>query len=211
MNISQRKAISIAKRVFNLLKVKPGQRETEVASHIKALLKKFGARPAFRVIVASGKRSALPHGFATNKIIKQGELVVIDFGALYNGYRSDMTRTYVIGKPTARQKKIYQIVQKAQAKALKAVRAGRRCSEVDQAARGYIEEKGLGKFFVHSTGHGVGRKVHQPPKISRKNRRRLRLGTIICIEPGIYIKGFGGVRIEDMVIVTKTGCRVLTR
>ncbi len=211
MNTSQRKAISIAKRVFSLLKIKPGQTEKEIVSQIKTLLKKFGARPAFRIIVASGKRSAKPHGCATAKVIKRGELVVIDFGALYNSYRSDMTRTYIVGKPTSRQKKVYQIVKAAQNKALKAVRTGRRCCEVDQAARDYIAKQGFGKYFIHTTGHGIGKKVHQAPKISRKNRNKLKANAVIAIEPGIYIKGWGGVRIEDMVLVTRTGCKVLTR
>lgn len=211
MTQAQLKAIRIVDHILAGLKVSAGQTEKEVASQIKLKLKSFGARPAFRIIIASGKRSANPHGFATRKIIKKGELVVIDFGALYNGYRSDITRTIVVGKPSAKQKKIYRIVLTAQKRALKVVRAGKICAEVDQAAREHIAEKGFGKYFIHSTGHGVGKKVHQAPKISRKNRRRLKAGMVLAIEPGIYMKGWGGVRIEDMVLVTKNGCRVLTK
>jgi len=191
------------------LKVREGQREADVAAEIKNGLRRFGARPAFRIIVASGNRSALPHGFATKKVIRRGDFVVIDFGALYNGYRSDITRTVVVGKPTARQARIMAVVKEAQRRGIRAVRAGTRCLEVDRAARGYIEKSGFGKYFVHSTGHGISRKTHEAPKLSRKNRRKVSAGKVITIEPGIYIKGFGGVRIEDMVLVTPQGARVL--
>lgn len=211
LNKSQIKAASIADKVFDRLKVKVGQREKEVAGEIKALLKQFGAKPSFRIIVASGKRSAIPHGFASGKKIKRRELVVIDFGALYNGYYTDVTRTIITRIPTEKQRRILRIVREAQRRAIKKVRAGVRCCEVDQAARGYIEKKGFGKYFVHSTGHGIGKKVHEAPKISKRNRNRLREGMVITIEPGIYIKGWGGVRIEDMVLVTKRGCSVLTK
>lgn len=211
MNSSQKKAIRIADKVLKALTVQPGQREKDVAAGIKSLLKKFRSRPSFRIIVASGKRSAKPHGFATGKKIKPGDLVVIDFGALYNGYCSDITRTVVVGKPTAKQRKIYRIVKEAQRRAIRAVRGGRPCYEVDLAARAFIENEGFGKYFVHNTGHGIGRKVHQAPKISKRNRRRLGKGMVITIEPGIYIKGWGGVRIEDMVLVTDKGCRILTK
>ena len=210
MNKSLQKAADIATRVFSLLKIKAGQKEVEVARQIKSLLAKFGAKPAFRIIVASGRRSAIPHGYATGKKIRKGELVVIDFGAVYNEYCSDMTRTLVIGKSTAKQRKIYNIVKKAQAKAVMVVKAGVRCSEVDAAARSYIEKQGFGKYFIHTTGHGIGKKVHRAPKISKRNRHRLRMGMVVTIEPGIYIKGWGGVRLEDMVLVTKNGRRVLT-
>jgi len=211
MNKSQLKAAQIVDQVLARLEVKEGLSEKDVAQQIKSLLKDYGAKPAFRIIVASGKRSAQPHGFATNKKIKQGEFVVIDFGALYNGYRSDITRTVVIGKPSPRQKRIYQIVKKSQAKAIKAVKAGMACCEIDRAAREYIEQFGFGRCFFHSTGHGIKRKVHEAPKISPRNRRRLKDGAVITIEPGIYIKGWGGVRIEDMLLVTKRGCQVLTK
>lgn len=211
MHKSQFKAIAIADKVFSLLRIEAGQSEKEVAQQITFLLRKFKSRPSFRIIVASGKRAAKPHGFATNKKIRKGELVVIDFGAVYNGYRSDITRTIVMGKPSTKQKKIYRIVQQAQKRAIQAVKANRLCCEVDQAAREYIEKQGFGKYFKHSTGHGIGKKVHQAPKISKRNRRRLRQGQVITIEPGIYIKGWGGVRLEDTVIVTKKGCRILSK
>jgi len=208
---AQRTAVRIADAVLADLNINAGQTEKEIASQIKNLLKSFKARPAFRIIVASGKRSALPHGFATSKRIKKGDLVVIDFGALYNEYRSDISRTFIVGKPSPKQKKIYQIVKTAQARAIKAIRVGRACSAIDRAAREYIKSQGFGKKFIHTTGHGIGKKVHQAPKISPKNHSRIKAGTIVTIEPGIYIKGWGGVRIEDMVEVTKRGHRVLTK
>jgi len=211
LNKAQAKAVRAAGEVFSQLKIEAGLREIDVAGQIKSGLNKLGSRPSFRIIVASGKRSAIPHGFATEKKIRRGELVVIDFGAVYNGYRSDITRTVIVGKPTPRQRKIYRIVGEAQKRAIKAVRAGKACFEVDRAAREYIGKKGFGKNFIHSTGHRVGKKVHEPPKISKGNRNKLKTGMIVCIEPGIYIKGWGGVRIEDMVLVTKNGCKVLTR
>ena len=206
-----RKAIEIADRVLLGLSVNEGQTEKEIAEKIRLALKKNGARPAFRIIVASGKRSALPHGFASEKIIKKGELLVVDFGAVYNKFRSDITRTFIIGKPAAKQRKIYRIVKEAQRQAIRALKAGKPCFAVDAAAREYIDRQGFGKYFIHSTGHGILKRVHQAPKISRKNRRKLKAGMVVTIEPGIYIKGWGGVRIEDMLLVTKTGSRRLTK
>ncbi|MFC1511376.1 M24 family metallopeptidase [Candidatus Margulisiibacteriota bacterium] len=199
-----RLAVSVLPKIIHL--IKPGVSEKQIAQEIKKYIK-----PAFRIIVASGKRSAKPHGFAANKKLKRGDLVVIDFGAVYNGYRSDISRTYVVGKPTKKQRKLLAIIKMSQAKAVRVVRANRRCSDVDFAARQYIKKQGFGKNFIHSTGHGIGRQVHQAPKISKGNRRRLRVGDVITIEPGIYIKGYGGVRIEDMVVVTPKSCKVLTR
>lgn len=222
MNRCQQKAVWIALQVLKKIKIVAGQTELKVAEWINLELKKYGAKPAFRAIVASGRRSAIPHGYATNKKIMAGELVVVDFGALYNGYRSDLTRTFVVGKITARTKKIIQIVYNAQQKAIRAVHTGAVCSEVDRAARDYIKrncrkicnltgKKCPGDCFIHTTGHGIGRKVHQGPRISSKNRHRLKTGQVITIEPGIYIKGWGGVRIEDMLIVTEKGSNLLTR
>ena len=211
MNKSQFRAVQIADRIFGLLRIEAGRREKEVAGQIKALLKKFGSKPAFRIIVASGKRSSRPHGFATSKRIDRGDLVVIDFGAVYNGYCSDVTRTFVVGKPSRKQKKAYRIVNEAQKRAIKAIRAGKACFEIDRAARQYIEKQGFGKYFVHSTGHRIGKRVHEAPKISKNNWRRLRKGMVITVEPGIYIRGWGGVRIEDMVLVNQKGGRVLTK
>jgi len=218
---AQLKAIRITKKVLAGLKISAGQRESEVADQIKLLLKQYRARPAFRIIVASGKRSAVPHGYASDKRIKKGELVVVDFGALYNGYCADITRTFITGKSTEKQRKILRMVVEAQKRAIRAVKAGAMCSDIDLAAREYIKRRCLlychisrkkcsGDCFIHSTGHGIGRKVHQAPKISLRNKSRLKAGQVITVEPGIYIKGWGGARIEDMVLVTKRGAKVLT-
>ncbi|MGB9613318.1 MAG: M24 family metallopeptidase [Candidatus Margulisiibacteriota bacterium] len=209
----QLRAIKIAKELLREIPfwIKAKVKEKEVADKIREFLKKNRVEAAFRIIVASGKRSAKPHGFATNKVIKKGELVVVDFGVKCLGYCSDVTRTYVVGKATTKQKRILTVVEKAQKKAILTVKAGVECRKVDQAARDFIIKKGFGKYFIHNTGHGIGKKVHEPPKISRKNWNLLREGEIITIEPGIYIKGWGGARIEDMVLVTKGGAVVLTR
>ena len=204
------RAILITRRLLPLLSVPAGRTEKELAEFIRLALQKFSAQPSFRTIVASGPRSALPHGRATGRRLCSGDLVVIDFGAVYNGYRSDITRTFVVGKASARQKRLIRIVREAQRRAIKRVRAGIKSCEVDRAAREYISQKGYGRYFIHTTGHGIGKKVHQGPKLSRKNPRRLKAGQIITIEPGIYIKGWGGVRIEDMFEVTNRGCRKLT-
>lgn len=211
MHQAQAKAVKITLCVLKVLRVNEGLSEDSVAHQIYSELKKYGARPAFRTIVASGKRSAIPHGYAGRKIIRRGDSVVVDFGANYKGFRSDITRTFIVGKPTPKQKKVYSIVAGAQKAAMRGVKAGMVCREIDALARNYIKSKGFGEHFIHSTGHGIRTKVHQAPKIGKKNPHRLKAGQIITIEPGIYIKGWGGVRIEDMVEVTKKSYNVLTR
>lgn len=211
MNAAQSKAVRIACQVMRDLKLVPGTKETDAARWIKSQFKKYGATSAFKIIVGSGSRSALPHCFATDKIMKKGELVIVDFGATVQGFRSDITRTFILGQPTAKQKKIYRILAEAQQAALRAVKAGVSCKSVDLAARGYIEKQGYGKYFIHTTGHGIRTRVHQGPKISRRNNHLLKVGQVVTIEPGIYIKGFGGVRIEDMIEVTKKGYKLLTK
>jgi Xaa-Pro aminopeptidase len=165
---------------------------------------------SFLTIVGSGPRSAHPHARATHKRIKRGEFIVVDFGFREKGVCSDITRTIVLGKPSSKQRKIYAVVRKAQLAALKIIKEGSRCCDVDKAARDVIKKAGYGKHFVHSTGHGIGRGVHQVPKIGPRNKRRLKAGMVITIEPGIYVKGYGGVRIEDMVLVTRKGYKLLT-
>lgn len=210
MNKDQLEAVRIAVGILKELSFRPGETEKQVARRIEARLKEHGARPAFKTIVASGRRSSIPHGYATNKRIKPGEIVMIDMGALYRGVRSDITRTYLPAQPTKKQKAIYRIISEAQARGIKAVRAGIEARTVDAAARSYIKDKGYGLYFIHTTGHGVGKRIHEAPKLSRRNRNKLKAGQVVTVEPGIYIKGWGGVRIEDMVLVTKTGCRLLT-
>lgn len=211
MNSYQNKAVIIADKTLKSIKITPGQTERGVACSIREQLKKEGAdKEAFRIIVASGRRSRKIHGFATGKVIRRKDVVIVDIGALYKGFRSDITRTYILGKPTRLQRKIYRLLLKAQKAALKKVKAGVECREVDTAARSVIRRAGFGNFFKHTTGHGIGRKTHEAPRISRKNRNKLRAGQVITIEPGIYLKNWG-MRIEDMVMVTNRGYKLLTK
>lgn len=209
-----RAAIRISERALadTIHLIRPGTKEKEIARHLYKKIRSYGADGfSFRPIVASGERSALPHGRATDKKIKSGDIVVVDFGARYKGFRSDLTRSYVIGRPTARQKNIQRIVLEAQKRAIRKIFHGAAVWAVDMAARQYIKRRGFGRYFIHSTGHGIGKKVHEAPKISWKNKMAvLRSGMVVTVEPGIYIKGWGGMRIEDMVLVTKRGCKLLT-
>jgi Xaa-Pro aminopeptidase len=192
-------------------RIKVGVEEREIALEIEYLMRKKGAeKVSFDTIVASGKRAALPHGIATSKKIKKGDLVVIDFGARYQGYYSDETQTVVVGKPTTKQKKIYQTVKDAQEKAFETIKPGVDVTKVDSAARDYIDKAGFGRYFGHGTGHGVGLAVHDMPHISPLGKGVIEEGMVFTIEPGIYIPKWGGVRIEDMVRVTPQGYERLT-
>ncbi|CDF58221.1 M24 family metallopeptidase [Thermobrachium celere] len=207
-------AASIADKAFeHILKfIKPGISEREVALEIEFFMKKMGASAlSFPTIVASGTRSSLPHGTASDKIIQEGEFITLDFGCVYKGYCSDMTRTIVLGKANEKQKEIYNIVLEANEAALKAVRPGISCVELDKIARDIIVEKGYGDRFGHGLGHGVGREVHELPFVNARSKFNLEPGMIITDEPGIYIPGFGGVRIEELVLVTEDGYRVLSK
>ncbi len=191
--------------------VKPGVRECEVAGEIEYALRKRGAGPtAFETIVASGEYSSFPHGGCSRRVIREGDLVVVDMGATYNYYCSDMSRTFVAGKPTEKQKKIYAVVKEAHDAAFEAIKAGVCIAEVDEAARKVIESAGFGEYFVHRLGHGVGLEVHEPPSLNATNRDVLVAGNVVTDEPGIYVPGFGGVRIEDTVLVTEAGAERFT-
>ncbi len=192
--------------------IKPDVMERDIALEIEFFMKKQGAEGlSFDTIAISGARTSLPHGVPTDKKIEKGDFVTMDFGCVFEGYCSDMTRTIVVGKATAEQKKIYSIVKEAQQIGLDAICAGARCSDCDKAARGYITEKGYGQYFRHSLGHGVGLLVHELPNLSPRSEFVLEENMVVSCEPGIYIPGFGGVRIEDLVAVTKDGCENLTR
>lgn len=190
--------------------IKPGVTEIEVANKLDFLMREKGASGvSFDTIVASGKRSAMPHGVASDKSIEQGDMITIDFGCYYNGYVSDMTRTFALGDPGEELKKIHQIVLDANLKVTDQIKAGITGKDLDAVARDYITEKGYGKAFGHSTGHGIGLEVHEGPGINFKNENALVSGNVITNEPGIYIPGLGGVRIEDDLVVTDTGSRNL--
>ncbi len=208
-----RGALALTARVFEevLPSVRPGVRELELAAEIEFRLKRYGARaPAFETIVASGRRSALPHGRASAKRLKKNELVIFDLGAILDDYRSDMTRTVYLGRPPARVKRIYGAVQEALEHAFAAVRAGVPAARVDAAARRHLERQGLGAYFVHGTGHGLGLEIHEEPRVSSMVETRLAAGNVITLEPGVYIPGWGGVRIEDVVAVRPRGAQLLT-
>lgn len=200
------KGFQMAKRIL-----RPGVVESEAAWKIESFFRSSGAEAlAFDTIIASGFRGALPHGIASEKKIKKGELVVVDMGALLNGYNSDCTRTFMVGKPSKRQKEIYSVVLEGQLRAVEMARPGVKVSEVDRAARSVIEEAGFGKYFTHSTGHGVGLDIHEAPGVTASSEAVLEEGMVITVEPGIYLPDVGGVRIEDMVVVGSSGPEVIT-
>jgi len=208
------KAIRIATEAFTAVfdKIAPGKTEKEIANDLEYMMRRLGAeRASFETIVASGPRSALPHGQPTDKVLEAGEVVIIDFGCLVDGYCSDETCTISLGQTTGQLQEIHEVVRDAKLKGLNAVRAGMPVKELDMIVRGFIEEKGYGEFFGHGTGHGVGIAVHEAPAVTNRSEGLLEESMIITIEPGIYLPHVGGVRLEDMVLVKENGAEVLTR
>lgn len=204
-----KKAVEIIEATFEHVcaHLKVGMREDEVAemalSHVKKL---GGSGMSFETIVASGYRSAFPHGVASNKVIEYGDIVTIDFGAYYNRYVSDMTRTFFVGEIQNPQlEEIYTIVKEAKKRSIEAIRPGMKTSDIDKIARDYIVEHGYGEYFGHGTGHGIGIDIHEAPRVSGQDTTVLQAGMVVTVEPGIYIPGTGGVRIEDDILVTETG------
>jgi len=191
--------------------IKAGVKETDLAAEIEYQMRRHGAeKTSFDTIVASGARTALPHAQPTARPFGNHELVLIDMGATQDGYASDMTRMVFLGRPDAKTRKMYDAVLRAQLSAVAAVREGVTARKVDGVAREELRSEGLDKEFVHSTGHGLGLEIHEAPRLGKKEKTRLEAGMVVTIEPGVYVKGLGGVRIEDTVLVTKTGCEVLT-
>lgn len=194
-----------------LTRIESGKREVEIAAHLEFAARTAGAEGmSFDTIVASGPRSALPHGQATRQKLPRRGFVVLDFGVKLAGYCSDMTRTVHLGPASTAERNAYEAVLEAQMTAIAAVKPGIRCGEVDEAARSVLRRAKLADFFTHSTGHGVGLEIHEGPRIAAKQEQRLEPGMVITIEPGIYLPGRFGVRIEDMVLVTRSGPEILT-
>lgn len=209
-----RRAASLADQVVEqaVTMLKPGVREFEIAAEVEYQMRKRGASgAAFETIVAFGERAALPHARPTAKRLKKNEFVVLDLGAILAHYCSDITRTFYFGKAPSRARQWYKAVQDAQVAAIAAVKNGVTCGDVDAAARQVLEGHGLGQYFVHSTGHGLGIEVHEDPRIARGQKKRLEPGNVVTIEPGIYMEGVGGIRIEDDVAVHADRIEVLTR
>ena len=209
-----KKAIALADQAFThiLSYIKPGVKEKDIALELEFFLRKNGAdAKSFDFIVASGPRGALPHGVASHKEIKMGELVTMDFGCIYEGYCSDITRTVGVGELDDKQKKIYNIILESQLTGLNFIQANIECQDVDRIAREVIIKAGYGEYFGHSLGHGVGLEVHEEPKLAKGNDQLLQPGMVITIEPGIYISGFGGVRIEDIVLIHENNIEILTK
>jgi Xaa-Pro aminopeptidase len=206
-------AARIGDRAFDhiLEYIKPGVTEMAVAIELDFFMRRIGAeRSSFETIVASGVHSAVPHATPTHKKIEPGDFVKLDFGAVVDGYHSDMSRTVVVGKASERQKEVYAKVLEAQVVALNMVSPGMACKDIDAVARNIISQAGFGENFVHGLGHGVGLEVHEIPTLAPNSEMVLKNNMVTTIEPGIYINGFGGVRVEDLVIVSEIGCKILS-
>jgi Xaa-Pro aminopeptidase len=208
-----RRSVETNSRAFEqaITRVRAGMKEQDLAAELEYRMRRQGAeKPSFETIVASGERTALPHAQPTAARFGKSDVVLVDMGAVEDGYCSDMTRMLFLGAPGARIKQTYRAVLEAQLAAINAVRAGASTARVDGAARSVLKGHGLDRAFVHSTGHGLGLEIHEPPRIGKRDKTRLQAGMAITIEPGAYLEGFGGVRIEDTVIVRENGCEILT-
>ena len=208
-----RKAQSITDDAFAKLKpfIKEGVSEIELAARLEYIMQSQGAALAFDTIMAFGENAAVPHAHRSERKLKDGDMIVMDFGAKWQGYCSDMTRTVALGEITDMQRKAYQSVLAANVEGVAAVKAGVACRDVDAKIRKLLAKDGLDKFFVHSLGHGVGIDIHELPNLSPRSELTLQCGNVVTIEPGVYIEGAFGIRIEDMVVVEEGGCIDLTR
>jgi Xaa-Pro aminopeptidase len=209
-----RKAVAMNEQVFQEVyrKITPGLTEREAAAAIESVMMHKGAEgAAFPTIVAGGPNAAVPHAVPTDRPLQKGETIIVDMGLKLNGYCSDMTRTIVLGKTDKRIQKTVRLVRKAQKAAIKAIKGGVLAKDADSAARKIIADAGFGNNFGHGLGHGVGLAVHEAPSLNRLRRNRLKPGMVITVEPGVYIPGWGGVRLENMVVVEEKGCKVLNR
>lgn len=208
-----KKAIQITIKALRFIKdfISPGKREIEVAGELERFIRYQGARTsAFEIIVASGPNSSFPHHITSRRILKENEPVLVDIGVDYQGYKSDLTRVFFLGRISVLYKNIYDIVFKAQTLAIKAIKPNIPAYEIDAVSRNYITQKGYGKFFSHALGHGIGLEVHEAVHISAKENNPLKSGMVFTVEPAIYLPNEFGIRLEDMVLVTKEGCEVLS-
>lgn len=191
--------------------IRPGRTEAEIALELEYAMKKEGASGlSFDTIVASGKHSSMPHARVTDRRLERGDFITMDFGCVYQGYCSDMTRTVALGEPSEEMRKVYQIVLEANLAAVEQIQAGIPCNEIDAVSRNYIADHGYGEYFGHGLGHGVGLEIHEEPRFSPKCDVVTQENMVITVEPGIYLPGRFGVRIEDLVVVTKSGCERLS-
>jgi len=208
-----RRAIWIAERAFGVLRasLRPERTEKEVADELENQTRLYGGKGcSFPPIIAVGARAALPHARPTDQKIGADDFVLVDWGADAGPYKSDLTRVLVTGKIPPKLERIYRVVLSAQEQAIAAIRPGRTCDEIDQVARGLIAKAGFGKNFGHGLGHGIGLDIHEAPRLAARQSLKLEAGMVVTVEPGIYLPGWGGVRIEDDILVTKGGCEVLT-
>ncbi len=209
-----KKAVDISKRAFQhiLNFIKPGMSEKDLQAELEYTIKRYGGYAAsFDIIFISGPKTSMPHGVSTSNKIKDKDIILVDFGVLYNGYVSDITRTFFIGEPNKKLEIIYQIVLKAQKTAISKLKVGMTCEKVDSLARNIIKKAGFERYFNHSLGHGIGLEVHERPTIAQTIDMQIKTGMIFTIEPGIYIPGLGGVRIEDNVLIKRNSTEVLTK
>ena len=208
-----KKAQAIAEDAFNHILgfIKPGITEKQIALELDFYMLSHGAEAvSFETIAVTGAKSSMPHGVPDDTIVKDGDFITLDFGAVYKGYHSDMTRTIAVGSVSDEQRKVYEIVLSAQKASLAVLKSGLSCKEADAAARDIIKSAGYGQYFGHSTGHGVGVEIHESPALSPNSKKDLCVGNVVTVEPGIYLPGKFGVRIEDMALITEDGCENLT-
>ncbi|MCK5582860.1 MAG: aminopeptidase P family protein, partial [Elusimicrobiales bacterium] len=209
-----RKACHIAAKAFDIIKpkIKEGRTEISVARELEHIMQLMGATgPSFDTIVAFGPNSALPHHETSTRVLKKNEAVLIDYGCVYDFYRSDRTRTFFYGKADAEFKKVHAIVAASHRKGIKALKSGIKASTIDKICRNEIMDKGYGEYFIHGTGHGVGDEIHEEPRVNAKSKYVLKEGMVLTVEPGIYLNGKFGVRIEDTLLVKKNGYEILTK
>ena len=209
-----RRSVALNEQVFRLVHatIEPGMTEQEIALALELTMRELGAeRPSFETIVAFGEHAAHPHAVPTDRILQSGDLVLIDMGLVLEGYCSDMTRTFAVGEPSSQFRERVRLVRRAQLAGIRTIRAGVTGREVDRAARRVIADAGFGKYFQHALGHGVGLAVHEEPRLSAFSRRKLRPGMVVTVEPGLYLPDWGGIRLENMVVVRDDGCEVLNR